>query len=106
MRQLPFCQSKAEYYELIQLLKGNLLTIYWVYITNVLLGSAQSSDSVVNWAIHKEQPSIASGINRFCSEMDPALFEKVRDHTNAAEQTHYKSNALGRRLPLLRAIEM
>ncbi len=106
MRQLPFCQSKVEYYELIQLLKGNVLVIYKVYITNILLGSAQSSESVIQWAIHKEHPSIASGINQFCSEMDPTLFKKVRNHTNAVEQTHYKSNALGRRLPLLRAIEM
>ena len=66
----------------------------------------QSSENVINWAIHKEQSSIASGINRFCSRMDPGLFQKVRNHTNATEQTHYKSNALGRRLPLLRAIEM
>ena len=28
MRQLSFCQSKAEYYELIELLKGNILGIY------------------------------------------------------------------------------
>jgi hypothetical protein len=66
----------------------------------------QSSGNIINWAIHKEQPSIASGINRFYSRMDSSLFQKVRNHINATEQTHYKSNALGRRLSLLQAIEI
>ena len=76
------------------------------YITNALIGSPLSTKSVVDWAHHKEQRSIASGINPFCSEMDSGLFNEIRKNTNAVEQTHYKSNSLGRRLPLLRAIDM
>ena len=76
------------------------------YIINALIGSLLSTKSVVEWAHHKEQRSIVLGINPFCSKMDSALFNEIRKNTNAVEQTHYKSNALGRRLLLLQAIEM
>jgi hypothetical protein len=48
---------------------------------------------------------MAAGINKHCSLMDNKFFETARGHTNASEQTNWKSNALGIYLTLLGAIQ-
>ncbi|KAF2809704.1 uncharacterized protein BDZ99DRAFT_387971, partial [Mytilinidion resinicola] len=83
MISLQHCQSAEEYMTLCDLLMN---------------------DKVQGWARHKRHPIIASGLNKYCSDVDPEIWDKLRKNTNATEQTHYKSDSMGRRLSLLRAI--
>jgi hypothetical protein len=41
----------------------------------------------------------------YCSEIPNEVFQTARGHTNAVEQTHYKSNSMGKRLSLVHAIQ-
>ena len=66
--------------------------------------SPESTVKIQEWAAHKQYMYIASGLNKHCSEMNSELFDSVRNHTNAVEATHFKSNTAGRQLPLLAAI--
>jgi hypothetical protein len=64
----------------------------------VLGGKAQA------WAKQKKNPVIAAGLNPFCSLVPSSTWEKVRKHTNAVEQSHQKSYALGRQQALVPGI--
>jgi hypothetical protein len=79
--------------------------MYLECIANTL-DSDLSTDAVVQWAIHKKQACIASGINKYCSMIDHELYDNTRRQTNAVEQTHHKSGSLGKRLSLLQAVKM
>ena len=70
------------------------------------IGDVHSTEQIRFWAIHKKQPCIASGLNPSCSMMDNELFIQTRRHTNAVEQTHWKSTSLGKQLSILKAIHM
>lgn len=59
---------------------------------------------IQGWAHHKKHRLIRAGLNQACSSIVPAIFHTLRKHTNAVEQTHYKSNSRGRQLPLLQAV--
>lgn len=62
-------------------------------------------ERICNWALHKAQPHIQIGINHIWSAIPLEIWNNVRKNTNAAEQSHFKSNAnTCRRLPLLLAI--
>ena len=65
---------------------------------------AHESRSVANWARHKRHPVIASGLNKHCSLINHKLFDRLRHHTNAVEQTANKSYAFGIRQFLLPAV--
>ena len=41
-----------------------------------------------------------AGLNKNCSSIPVYIYDSIRNHTNAAEQSHYKANAAGRRLTL------
>jgi hypothetical protein len=69
-----------------------------------LLDSPDATEAIRNWTYHKQRPVIAAGINVHCSQIPLEIWQRVRHNTNSVEATHWKSNALGRRLPLLRAI--
>lgn len=56
--------------------------------------------------MHKGHPVIAAGLNEHCTLMNMDAFQRIRKSTNAVEQTHYKSNSMGRRLSILKAIQM
>ncbi|KAF1814376.1 hypothetical protein P152DRAFT_413142 [Eremomyces bilateralis CBS 781.70] len=86
MGELVRCESQADYFQLC----------------NELIST--SSESVKEWTRHKMQPSIACGLNKHCSMIASEVWERTRNHTNATEQTRFKSNSFGRQLPLLRAI--
>lgn len=77
----------------------NILLMYY-------LDSTDSTEPIRFWAIHKKLPCIASGLNASCSLMDNELFFQTRRHTNAVEQTHWKSTSLGKQLSILKAIQM
>lgn len=63
------------------------------------------SSWIQRWAKHKLQPWVACGLNKGLTEVDPSLFDFLRKSTNAAEQTHHKSNTRGIGLSLLVAIQ-
>ncbi|OCK85458.1 hypothetical protein K432DRAFT_33984 [Lepidopterella palustris CBS 459.81] len=88
MMELHKCQSKEEY----------------IRLCDLLITSLESPACIAEWALHKKHDIIASGLNKFCSEIDPAVFDRIRKHTNAVESSHHKSNSMGRYLSLLRAI--
>ena len=62
------------------------------------------SEDIQLWTKHKRHELIASGLNKFCSLMDPKTYEEIRANTNAAEQSANKSYSLGKRQDLLPAI--
>jgi hypothetical protein len=59
---------------------------------------------LTSWAKHKQQDWVMCGLNHACSPIPQPLFESVRKNTNAAEQTHHKSNVRGTQLTLLATI--
>lgn len=65
-----------------------------------------SPESVINWAKHKKIACIASGLNKHCSFIPNEVFENCRQHTNAIEQTHYKTGSFGKQLSLLKAVKV
>ena len=65
---------------------------------------ANESQPIASWAIHKRHLVIASGLNKHCSLVNHELFDNLRHHTNAVEQTANKSYASGIRQYLLPAI--
>ncbi|OXV07623.1 hypothetical protein Egran_04612 [Elaphomyces granulatus] len=97
MVSLLDCQSKEDYFHLCE-----------------LLIERESNPKVIDWVKHKRNPDIACGLNKFCSlipypgqhgeDLEVDIFEKLRNHTNAAEQTHNKSYAFGRRQTLLQGV--
>ncbi|KAJ5588704.1 hypothetical protein N7537_011382 [Penicillium hordei] len=56
------------------------------------------------WIRHKQIDVIAAGICKACSPMNPEFFEDARKHTNAVEQSHYKSYHMGTQDTLLSAV--
>jgi len=74
-------------------------------LCEALIESSDSTEAVQNWAVHKQQPVIASGLNRHCSQIPISIWDNIRKNINSVEQTHFRSNTWGRRLPLLRAIQ-
>ncbi|KAL2047962.1 hypothetical protein ABVK25_011191 [Lepraria finkii] len=89
MLSLLDCQSREDYFT----------------ICDLLIASDDSSEDVKKWARQKKLDSICSGINVHCSKIPPDIFLNARNHTNAVEQTHHKSNASGKRLSLLQAVQ-
>lgn len=61
-------------------------------------------ESVRNWAIAKKNAVVRAATCRGATEMDIAVWNEVRNHTNAVEQTHNKSYSFGRQRPLLEAV--
>jgi hypothetical protein len=55
-------------------------------------------------AEHKRYEVIAAGLNQHCSLIPSEIWEELRKHTNAVEQSHQKSYALGNQSPLVPAI--
>ncbi|OBT75678.1 hypothetical protein VF21_05187 [Pseudogymnoascus sp. 05NY08] len=90
MEQLLYVSTQEEYFELC----------------NLIINDATTTEQIRFWVIHKKQPCIASGLNAACSLMDKELFIQTRRHTNAVEQTHWKSTSLGKQLSILKAIQM
>ncbi|KAJ6133753.1 hypothetical protein N7523_000075 [Penicillium sp. IBT 18751x] len=82
---LLYCESKDDYLKLIQLIIDNQP---WLR----------------DWAIHKRHPVIAAGLCQACSLMKPEFWSKIRLHTSAVEQSHYKSYFMGTYTSLLGAI--
>jgi hypothetical protein len=62
------------------------------------------STKVRHWAKYLKQDTIASGLNPFCSRINPTDFESIRSNTNAVEVAHWRGNSVGRRCTLLQAI--
>ncbi|RDW94632.1 hypothetical protein BP5796_00395 [Coleophoma crateriformis] len=89
MEQLLYVKSREDYNELC----------------DSLINSEFSSPQVVNWTKHKQHLCIAPGINPYCSQIAPDLFERTRKHTDAVEQTYFKSTSLGKRLSLVKAVQ-
>jgi len=60
---------------------------------------------IVDWAANKKLDIIRCGIHQPSSGVRQEIWADIDQHTNACEQTHYKSNSWGRWLTLLRAID-
>ena len=75
-------------------------------ITNSLIDMDDVSPAVRAWVSHKKIDIFACGVNRHCSDMPHEQFIETRRHTNAVEVTHHKTNSLGKRLSLLKAVKM
>lgn len=78
--------------------------MYQSYANN-LLDSAHATPKVINWVKHKRQPNIASGLNQYCSFMDPDLFDRTRQNRDAVLQTHFNTMFKKTRLTLLQAVK-
>jgi hypothetical protein len=84
---------------------GKLFKTRLEHVLNIfLINLEQGTLKMQFWAKHKKHPLIASGLNKYCSLMDPKTYEEVRSHTNAAEQSANKSYSVGMRQDLLPAI--
>lgn len=81
---------------------NHLLNAFWV-LTNYTLG--YEGPNVQNWAVQKKNPVIKAGLNKACSKIRPVYFDTLRNHTNAVEQSHQKSYALGKYLTLVQAVK-
>lgn len=55
--------------------------------------------------MQKKSPIIKAGLNHACSKIQPHYFQTLRNHTNAVEQSHQKSNASGKYLTLTEAVK-
>lgn len=60
---------------------------------------------VGQWAMQKKSAVIKAGLNQACSKIDSFYFNKLRNHTNAVEQSHQKSYASGKYLTLVQAVK-
>jgi hypothetical protein len=69
------------------------------------LDLSQYPAPIAAWARHKKAQIFRCGLNKPSSNIGSDVWESIEAHTNACEQTHYKSNSFGRWLPLLRAIQ-
>jgi hypothetical protein len=104
--QLLFCQTTEDYNNLCDELSSMCYVwrIFCELVTNVL-DSSHYPPPIVEWARHKKIEIFRCGLNKASSNIGPKMWESIEANTNACEQTHYKSNAFGRWLPLLRAIQ-
>jgi hypothetical protein len=59
---------------------------------------------VRNWAGYLQQETIAAGLNKYCSRIDPELFDRIRKNSNAVEAAHHRANSTGKRCSLLQAV--
>ncbi|KMU82187.1 hypothetical protein CIHG_10581 [Coccidioides immitis H538.4] len=66
----------------------------YMQLCNLLI--AHENQKVQDWARHKKDIIIASGLNKHCSLIPEHIYERLRKHTNAAEKTHNKSYAFGK----------
>lgn len=92
MESLLTCSTREEYFHLIDLLEGkrpNYLRTRSNFYT------AHKAPKVAEWARHKRHSVIAAGLNKACSLMKSEYFEKIRNITNAVEQSHYMSYYMG-----------
>ncbi|KMP09240.1 hypothetical protein CISG_04911 [Coccidioides immitis RMSCC 3703] len=74
----------------------------YMQLCNLLI--AHENQKVQDWARHKKDIIIASGLNKHCSLIPEHIYERLRKHTNAAEKTHNKSYAFGKHESLLQAL--
>jgi hypothetical protein len=81
---------------------SSLLTVYKLLVNYLL---EYESPQVQNWAIQKKSAVIKAGLNKACSKIRPFYFDKLRNHTNAVEQSHQKSYATGKYLTLVEAVK-
>jgi hypothetical protein len=61
-------------------------------------------ERTTGWVNHKRNPIIAAGLNPSCSLIPLEIWTNLRKHTNAVEQSHWKSYALGKQATLMPAI--
>ncbi|OXV07071.1 hypothetical protein Egran_05164, partial [Elaphomyces granulatus] len=87
MTSLLDCGSRDDYFRLCDLLMNR-----------------ETNPKVVEFVRHKRNPDIACGLNKFCSQIPGEIFDRVRHHTNAAEQSHNKAYSFGRRQTLLQGL--
>ncbi|KAF2785525.1 hypothetical protein K505DRAFT_261890, partial [Melanomma pulvis-pyrius CBS 109.77] len=88
MRALLTCQSLEEYLELCNCLIMN------------------ESVPVQQWARHKKNAVIAAGLNKECSLISNSDWDMLSKTSNAVEQSANKSYSYGKRLRLLKAIQV
>ena len=105
MRSLLTCKSKAEYNTLCGLLIGTNRLVTRLYRdTNTFI--ANETPTIQRWAVHKRNPVIAAGLNKYCSLMAQRDWDILSRTSNAVEQSANKSYSYGTNLPLLAAIQM
>lgn len=101
MQALLTCTSQPEYMELCRLLMSKLRPLLSL---SILIYIAHEDDNIKRWAKHKKNEVIAAGLNKHCSLIDPQVYDRLRDNTNAAEQSANKSYSLGKKQDLLPAV--
>ncbi|KAJ6107880.1 hypothetical protein N7523_009203 [Penicillium sp. IBT 18751x] len=82
---LLLCKTERDYYKLLDLIE-------------------EHEPDLKFWVRHKRHPVIAAGLCQACSGVSPEFFSRFRPHTNAIEQSHNKSYALGTYDSLLGAV--
>lgn len=75
----------------------------WEAHCNLLI--RHEPEIVQNWARHKKNPVIASGLNQKCSLISLADWNLLSKSSNAVEQAANKGYSFGTRLSLLQAIQ-
>jgi hypothetical protein len=105
MASLVDCKSEEDYDQLCDLLIGKCFLTAWELVSRWLLTTLEHENTKVQgWASHKKQPIIKAGLNKSCSNIPAFIYDSIRNHTNAAEQSHHKANAAGKRLTLSEAV--
>jgi hypothetical protein len=101
--QLLFTTTTRDYDELCR----RLISKCSKYIPKIYLTHLDSdlATNIQHWATHKKSAIFRSGLNQASSGIPRVIWESITEHTNAVEQTHYKSNAWGRYLSLLQTIQ-
>ncbi|KAJ5195557.1 uncharacterized protein N7498_008995 [Penicillium cinerascens] len=82
---LLLCKTERDYHKLLDLIE-------------------EHEPDLKYWVRHKRHPVIAAGLCQACSGVSPKFFSRFRPHTNAVEQIHNKSYALGTYDSLLGAV--
>jgi hypothetical protein len=67
-------------------------------------GDTRWSIGVRNWTGYLQQPTIAAGLNKHCSRINPDIFDRIRKNSNAVEVAHHRANSTGKRCTLLQAV--
>ena len=88
----------------------NIFLIYYALIlnlllTNLLLDYWFHNSDIQKWCKHKKIDVVIANYNIECTYMNKTIFARIKKHINAVETTHHKSNALERRLTLLKTIK-
>lgn len=98
------CQSHDDYMRLLDLIVGKFPNLNSTSKRAILTSKIAWNPDLSGWASHKRIDVIAAGLCKACSPSDLKFTDEGRQHTNAVEQSHYKSYHMGVQDSLLQAV--